>query len=1415
KVIKPEYANHPEFIRRFEAEAQLVARLEHPHIVPLYDYWREPGGAYLVMRWLDAGTVADAVERGPWHLDATGRMLEQVGAALGAAHRAGVVHRDLKPANVLLDRDGNAYLSDFGIAKDLGAEATETIGIPGSPAYMAPEQLEDGEITPRTDQYALGLVLYEVLTGRRAHEAGSVGATVTRQLHEPLPSVHEQRPDVPAGVDDVLTRATAKNAAARYSDVFELMGAFRRAAGDEAPQRVAVSTANPYKGLRAFHEPDARDFFGRDDLTAVLSARLRGPEERFLAVVGPSGSGKSSVVRAGLVPALRRGAVAGSEGWFIAEMLPGNRPFEELEAALLRVAVNPPPSLLEQLTADASGIRRAVRRVLPDDGSELLLLIDQFEELFTIADSADERDLFVESLVAGLVDERSRLRVIVTLRADFYDRPLMYGDFGRLVKQRQETVLPLSPEELTAAITGPAQRVGVAIDTGVVSEMVASVTDQPGALPLLQYALTELFDHRRNEVVTHEAYDEIGGVLGALGRRAEEIFGGLDDAGREAARQLFLRLVTMGEGVEDTRRRVPRKELVQLGDPGAMERVIDEYGRFRLLSFDRDPATRSPTVEVAHEALLREWPRYRAWIDESRDDMRLYRRVAAMAAEWESSDRDRGFLMTGSRLAETEQWSASSGIALSEAERAFLTASLERRAEEQAAEYERRRHEAELEQRAARRRNAAIGILAIAVVIAVVLGGFALVQMWSANEQLAINEAGNLAQEAVALAELDPDLALERALEAVQRTSEVIPEAEAALRDVLNRWRRVLVLDIGGTAVALDGDGSRLFAGFGDGSVQVIDAVTGEVLNVLTGEHSASVLDIVVTHDGLRAITSDSDGVVAVWNLASGDAFAERLGTTAAGGLATTVEGNRVAVAFAGPDPQVRIYELLEDAFEEVAGVPGIMHSSREAPAAAFDDSGSAIAIPRGFSETWLTELGSDSRVELDDASTGSHQVGWVDDILVSAGSDGLVRAWTVRPDLSADVQYRLDDHSDAVTSLDLRAMLSDTATPDLRLITGSADGTARLWEGRSGDLIAVLGGHDGSVVQVALSTDGSRAVTLAETGRVRVWEATTAAGSEWLTVHGVESFLGVAVDPRGELVVTTDGQTAVLRNAVTGEPVRELLWDGERVGDSVKETKPGPVAWSGDGSTIAVKGALAARLFGRDGSPKLEVWECGGFCTGLETERSRIVVSADGSLVVAAEGTGSMVAYRDGDATPLPLQDAFVRAVDLHPLEPIVATGSESGSLRTWSLDGEQIGSSLEIGVAISDVRFDPSGEALLVVAADRRIRMYPFDVTGGLGSAMWSDERTHEGAINVGVFDPSGVRFLTAGDDGKTIIWAWDGDRATVETVLEGHAGAVTDAAWWPDGMRVITSSSDRTVRVHALAIDDLVRLAEERAR
>ncbi|MFQ5923286.1 MAG: protein kinase, partial [Anaerolineales bacterium] len=1142
KIILPGFTNNPDFIRRFEAEAQLIARLEHLHIAPLYDYWRDPEGAYLVMRYLRGGNLRDALRQGPLDLESAALLIDQVSSALALAHSNDIIHRDIKPENILLDEDGNAYLADFGIAKDVQmAEQSlaDADSIVGSPDYIAPEQARKEPVMPRTDIYSLGIVLYEVLAGHHPFPDLTPVERLFKHINEPVPLIDALEADVSAPVNKVIQKATAKDPEERYSDVRSFASAFREAAGlsvseagrslvelltpreqevlrlmidgrsnreiadelvievstvkwytrqiyrklnvrsrvqaivkarelnlifeDEDLETAATAALltlpepeNPYRGLRAFQVADERYFFGREGLTRELLAKLGEDAEyaRFLAVVGPSGSGKSSLVKAGLIPALWRGELPGSERWFVVDMVPGAHPLDELEVALMRIAAQQSGSLMEHLERDARGLVRVAQLILPDDESELVIVIDQFEELFTLVDDEDER-LHVLDLIRGAVtDPRSRVRVAITLRADFYDRPLQYPEFGALVQQRTETVLPLTAEELERAIQGPANAVGVKFEEGLVASISQDVHYQPGGLPLMQYALTELFEQREDHRLTHAAYESIGGSVGALPKRIEEIYLELDGRGQEVVRQMFLRLVTLGEGVEDTRRRVPRSELLAVSaHPDLMDEMIDTYTANRLLSLDNDPATRSPTVELAHEAILREWNRLRSWLAESRADIRLQRSLASAAIEWRNADQEGSYLLRGVRLTQYEQWAADTDIALTELEKQYLRAGLDQRQQEEAEEAERQEREQTLERRA---RRVLVGLLGVFLVAAVVSGGLAI----SANsqrvraeeaEQEALKQA-SIGLAAQAIAELDsdtPDRGVILALEALENYP-YTPQAERALAQTVYATRlytdltgyqdanEAAAFSPDGSQVALTGgqydaviwditggsdpkelgneyihsaervphvdvawspDGSRLatvvaqteFAALDTGLIKVWDAVTGEKLTSWTGHSGYAIWSVDWSADIQAFFTAGGDGLVKQWGAGDYEVIREFNGhTEAVLDVKVSPDGSRLATA--SEDGTIRIWEVSGDQSSQVlSGHLGAVN------AVAWSSDGSSVA---------------------------------------SAGDDGLAILWDVN---SSEVSQVLRGHLDAVH-------LIDWSADDLVIATAGEDGTTRIW---------------------------------------------------------------------------------------------------------------------------------------------------------------------------------------------------------------------------------------------------------------------------------------------------------------------------------------------------------------------------------
>jgi WD40 repeat protein/DNA-binding SARP family transcriptional activator len=1379
KAFHPGVANQPEFIRRFEAEAQAIAAIEHPHVVPTYDYWREPDGAYLVTRFLRGGSLRALLDRsGHPEPDVAAALADQVVQAVAAAHRQRVVHGDLKPANVLLDDEANAYLGDFHIG---GQIERSSFGAPGNGvSYLSPERLRGEHATPASDVYALGILL----------------ATLWA--------------DPPKPIRTIVQTCTTADPRQRYSDATAVLAALRQASVQTVPtvqppaaaaHAVGQPPRNPYKGLLAFAEADALDFFGREALTAQLVTRLGevGPQSRFLAVVGPSGSGKSSVVRAGLIPALRAGSLPGSESWFVVQMTPGGHPFEELEAGLLRVAVNPPPSLIEQLQRDEAGLLRAVKRILPEGDAELLLVIDQFEEVFTLVEDEDRRRQFLTALLAAVTDPSSRLRVVITVRADFYDRPLRYQGLAELVRARTEAVVPLAAEELERATAGPAHRVGLAVDPALMARMVADVADQPGGLPLLQYALTELFDRRQDSALTLAVYHQIGGISGALARRADDLYTALSATAREAARQMFLRMVTLGEGVADTRRRVARTELLSLGgDPRDAAAVIDAFGTARLLLFDRDPDTREPTVEVAHESLLREWGRLRNWIEAARHDLRTGRRLATATRDWIDADRETPLLASGSRLEHFAAWREHSGLAITPNEGEFLDASLAERDHRRAKEEARQARERMLERRSFRRLRALVAVFAVAALIAGILTVVALNQTRRLHDQVQVSAARELASAAVANLDVDPELSILLALEAVDATYQVdgtvVREAEETLHRAVQRMRLVRTHPQGG-GLAVSTDGARFGTTGQDGTAAVWDTATGERLLTLGG-HEGWVFNIAFSSDDLHLATTDESGAVRLWDAASGQLLRTWQGHDGpAVGVEFSPDGQWLATT--GADGVARIWDIVSGTVQmaltgHTSWVGGLAFSP--------DASRVATASADATARIWDLTTGG-TVVSLTGHEWQVHQVAFSPDgsRVVTASLDGTACVWDAT---SGDRLLTLSGHSSWVNS----AAFSPDGT---RIATAGQDATVAVWDAESGRRLLRLAGHAAEVFNVAFTADGQRLLTGASDGTTRLWDVGPSGGRDWLTVATPNGrFTGVTFAPDGTtFAVPLDDAGVSIRDVEAGSELRRL--DGH-------DATIVRMAFSPDGSRLAAVAGSGATDKPANGT--VPVWDVATgelllVLTGHRDEVGEVAFSPDGSRLVTGSRDATARVWDATSGEQLKILDpgggGLIYGTAYSPDGQFIVTGQlgavagQLGAVVVWDAETFERLRTVD-GLEVHAMKFAPDGRLVTT-------QVYGATILSVESGEVLATLRGHAGSTNLVAISPDGTRVATAGDDGTAKLWDLETGRELL--TLYGHDLLVYGVDFSPDGRLLATSSPDGITALHLLPIEEFRELARER--
>ncbi|MGD2043880.1 MAG: BTAD domain-containing putative transcriptional regulator, partial [Acidimicrobiia bacterium] len=844
KVVDQTLAQSPDFVRGFAEEAHLVASLEHPHIVPLYDFWREPAGAFLVMRWMAGGSLTGRLQE-PWDPDRLGRLFDQIADALGYAHSAGIVHRDITTSNILFDESGNAYLSDFLFATT-GLDSTDGRKTPVTRPHYRPGDVGRGEgPTIASDVYQLGTLLGIMVDGRGSEE---------RRME---------------GIMEVVAVATAHEPADRFPDMTAFRSSLRDAVGPlrlPTPKRVR---RNPYRGLQPFDEGDRAMFYGRDDvvdsmLDLVVSRRL-------VALVGPSGSGKSSVVKAGLIPQLRDGALPGSDEWFIIYMVPGTDPFEEFHLGLRAVSIangtSLPPAPAHELSA-------SVDEALDGPTDQALLVIDQFEELFSAEVDTETRERFIDNLVDLVTEPAGRFRALLNLRADFSDRPLSHPRFGELIADGSMLLGPMNLQQVEEAIRRPAARVGVDVEPGLISEIVRDIVSSSAFLPLLQYVLFELFERREKDRLTVAGYRSLGGLNRVLEEQAETAYSSLTDPGRDAARQLFLRLVTIGDSGELTKRRVAVSALEGVGPGDAVAEALDAFTMARLLSHDRDPVSRAPSVELSHEAVIGGWSRLRHWVEEARTDLSVHRRVKEAASDWAESGEDPAYLLTGAALAAAIELAEGDRINLNQGETRFVTKSRQSEDTRRRLEEERKREAIDLRRRARTRARLGVSASVVAILIGI-LAIFAFVQRQRANELAAAEEnrsrARGLATAAVNTLDSDPELSLRLAIEAAEASLEADGEILPEVVDALHRSLAVPkaeVLAVGAATAPIrgfqlldwSGDGSSVAYVTQEGGVRILDPATGdESFRLDDLEHAA--IGVQLHPGGDRFLTIHADAL--------------------------------------------------------------------------------------------------------------------------------------------------------------------------------------------------------------------------------------------------------------------------------------------------------------------------------------------------------------------------------------------------------------------------------------------------------------------------------------------------------------------------------------------------------------------------
>ncbi|GAB3460826.1 nSTAND1 domain-containing NTPase [Actinophytocola sediminis] len=1082
----------------------------------------------------------------------------------------------------------------------------------------------------------------------------------------------------------------------------------------------------PYLGLRAFQAADANLFFGREQLTAELTAKISA--QRFTAVFGASGVGKSSLLRAGLAPRLSRVVV----------MTPGQQPIQECATWLADITGAPAEQVVAELTADPRGMDRMLRSAFPGAEDELVLVVDQFEEVFTRCAQEADRATFIAMLTRVTDDQAGPVRVVLGVRADFAARCAEYPELATAMRHTPVSVGSLSQEELRQAIISPARERGYLLEGVLLTAIAADAAGQPGALPLVSRALLETWRRRRGNTLTLTGYQAAGGIDGALADMAERTYTALTDDQQRAARDLFLRLTTFGDGTEHTRRRLSRAELAPAADA-----LLDLLATARLITLAET------TVELAHEALIRAWPRLAHWLADDRGGLRTHRQLTEAAHTWQTLDRDDGALYRGTRLGLARRWATDQHPDLTSVEREFLDTSTRHATAEHAAAVARKHV-----------RRYLVAGLAVLLVIATGLGVVAWQQRADVVAMHHVAVSRQVADRALAMRSSQPDTAALLSAAAFGLS----PTAEARGALLSTTAGRAYQADLLGHTDAVSRaeftrDGNMLATVSRDRTLILWDVANRTRIARLT-DHDAWLRSVALSPDSQHAVTGGDDNTVAVWHIP------RRTRTT----FLTGHHGRVRAMVFS-PDGTTLItaddtgtilfWETNGWTRTAAATVPGALIRTM---AVSQDGRTLAIAVDDGRLVLWDLPSGTVRRTVDAHSSTVADVTISPDGTLVAtAGHDGTVGLWRLADGVGV---ARLTGHTDQVRTVEF--------TEDGRsLITAGIDHTIMLWDTRLRIARARLTGLTHNVYALAVHPRTGLVATAGEDRKVVLWDP---AKPSLVLAGDADSTGDITYSPDGRLLVTATGTRAMVWDARTRAPLAIL--------PATMDT----VIFSPDSRLLASAGG--DRL-------AIDLWDTRRFTrvavlTGPEGPVLDLAFNTDGSLLAAGAVDGLVHLWdvkRRANLATLDGHTGPVNGVAFSPDSQTLATAGHDELVMLWDVSLERHLHTLPGHAGwVRNIIFSPDGRTLASASIDRTIRLW--DVASRRATAVLSG---HTDAASGVAFSADG-RLLAFTSDDRTVT-LWDVGIGAITAKLTGHTAKVDAIAFSPDSGTLASVGLEQT--------------------